>query len=145
MAWNWFNKKRAGISGSTEQFIDDIKHSAADASLLLYFWARATDLLRDLEALWHQWDNAGEKLIHPLDGTIDKLKGDDWNLAHKKRDFMVLYSHHLMVLKVNFPDFSSDTVTDGYPSQKEYFQVRSDLIRHIEKLKTTADTTWKVY
>jgi len=138
----WLGKRIRRTSNITRTELADIEQRAGHTALLLYFLARATDLLRDLEALWHQWDDAGEKLIHPLDGRIDQLKGDNWDLVSKKRDFMVLYSHHLMTLKVEFPNFSSAAISGGYPSQREYSQVRYDLIQHMEELKVTADNAW---
>lgn len=106
----WSTRKRASLDEARET-ISDVKACAGKAAIFYYMCARATDLRRDLEALWHQWDNNGEKLIHPLDGRIDKLKNlssdETWSVINARRDFMVMYSDHINTLKVELPDFSS--------------------------------------
>jgi hypothetical protein len=133
----------------TTKVLEEVMGQGANAALYDYMWCRAIDLIRDLDALWHHWDNAGEKLIYPLNSTLDKLKDPlsdvSLKLIHERRDFMVLYAHHLMIMKLTFSDIVSKTIKGGFPSDREYFEVRSDLEKHAEELKWMAKKTWEKY
>ena len=129
--------------------LEDVMRQGAHAALYDYLSNRARDLLRDLEILWHNWHNAGEKLVHPLDGTLDKL--NDYSsdkamtLLNERRDFLVLYSHHLTVVRLEFPEFKSRTMDGGYPSDREYVEVRDDLVAHVKELERMTKKTWSKY
>ncbi len=127
-------------------YIKNVKLAGAKGFLLGHLEARAIELQQRLESLWHHWDNAGEKLIHPLNGT-DKIKGSlldgtGLDLLNERRDFMVLYLQHLDILKAEFPEFSSTVVETGYPADYEYQQVLANLRNHIENLKDESMRAW---
>jgi hypothetical protein len=144
----WSIRKKLSLDEARET-IHDVKACAGKAALLYYMVARATELSRDLEALWHQWNNSGEKLIHPLDAKFDKLKDassdEAWNLLNARRDFMVMYAHHIITMKVEFPDFTSHVMSAGYPAPYEYVQVRDNLKEHADQLEQMADKLWHRY
>lgn len=122
------------------------KRAAAQAALLSQAAACAKELERMLEELWHHWNNAGAKLVHPIGGTVDiKLlpankMGD---LIGERRDFGVLYWHHLARLGVDAPYFSSRLTESGYPSDKEYHVVLADLRDHTKLLTEAAERVWE--
>jgi hypothetical protein len=68
-----------------------------------------------------------------------------WKLIGEARDFKLRYADHLSVLKADFPEFISSTVTNGYPSSREYVVVLSDLKEHAVQLEETASRTWDKY
>jgi hypothetical protein len=126
--------------------VDDAKRSGAQAGMLWMLAASAKDLIQMLEQTWHHWNNAGERLIHPLDARLDKLdfsKDGAASLANERRDFMVLYSAHLTRLQADLRGFSSDVTKNGYPNSREYVQVLNDLRAHAQKLDEEADRIWK--
>jgi len=51
------------------------KYAVGQARLLSHFSRRADDLAGMLETLWHHFNNAGEKLIHPIAARIEMK---DW-------------------------------------------------------------------
>jgi hypothetical protein len=121
----------------------DAKGAGAQAGILWTLAAQARDVLVNLEQVWHHWNDAGERLIHPLDARIDKpdfLKG---NLIAERRDFMAIYMTHLMRLRVDVPGFTSNVTVYGFPSDREYLQVRNALQDHADKLDAAADAIWK--
>lgn len=144
----WERNKKSRDSNASE-IIHDVKVHAGNAYVLGLLEACAVSLQSQLEALWHHWDNAGEKLIHPLNARLDTLKtmsaDGAWDLINERRDFMVLYAHHLQRLKVDAPDFTSAVVTTGYPSDCEYHLVLSNLKQHIEKLEKESLEAWNKY
>jgi hypothetical protein len=144
----WWSRRRTDQSEARDA-LEDVMRQGARTALYDYMECRAIDLKNNLEALWHRWDNAGEKLIHPLNGKLDQLKDfmadGATNLLDERRDFMVLYSHHIMVMKLTFPEFESKTIGGGYPSDRQYFEVRSDLIEHADALGKMTTRTWKKY
>jgi hypothetical protein len=133
----------------TSEIIRGVKMEGARSILLSFFGARATDLQTQLEALWHHWNNEGERLIHPLDMRIDKLNSNSsdvfMKLINEHREFLVLYSHHINTLRVELPEFTSPVMTAGYPSDCEYHQAMTNLRAHAEKLKTESEEAWKKY
>ncbi len=143
----WWSNRNKGKSATG--IIEEVMQQGAQAALYDYMSCRAGELIRDLNMLWHHWDNAGEKLIHPLDGTIDKFKNvmaDNFHtLINERRDFMVLYGHHLMQMESSFPDFTSQTMAGGFPSGREYRIVYSDLVEHEKELARLTRKTWEKY
>ena len=129
--------------------ISEVKLHGGKALMLGYMEARAIELQSQLEALWHHWNNAKENLIHPLDGRLDTMKDSSsdeyWNLINERRDFMVLYAHHLGTLKAELPEFTSAAVSAGYPAGIEYHQVLTNLKSHAEKLKNESLEVWDKY
>ena len=75
----------------------EMERDRYQATMLSFFAERAFYLYGSLEDIWHRWDNAGEKLIHPLGEHYD-LKNFDAD--HVKRltkaleDFEALYREH---------------------------------------------------
>ena len=144
--WGRIRKPKKITNSKLEKIVKDLKLAGGKAYVLCLMEACAIELQSQLEALWHHWDNAGEKLIHPLNG-VDKLKhnileGPYLQLLDERRDFMVLYSHHIGRMKVDLPDFSSAVITTGYPSDCEYHLVLSNLKEHIEKLSKESANAW---
>jgi hypothetical protein len=144
----WSNRKPS--PDKSREVLEEVMRAGVSSALYDYMGARARDLIRDIETLWHHWNNAGEKLVHPLTATIDKVQ--DWSdyekaskLVDERRDFLVLYSHHVMVVRLMLPEFNSRTMDDGYPSSKEYVQARTDLVTHAEELESLSEIAWEKY
>jgi len=118
------------------------KSAAGQGAMLSHFATQAKDLIRLLEGLWHRWNAAGEVLTHPAGG---KSKMENWSadLAYERRDFIVLYSNHLMWLRTEVPAFSSAAVQRGCPSDGEYSDVLADLREHAQLLERAAGIVWK--
>jgi hypothetical protein len=144
----WNRKGRHSDSDAT-QVLRDVKLQGARAILLSVMATEATYLMELLEEVWHHWDNLGEKLVHPLDARIDKMKDYSsdgvMKLVYEHRDFLVLYAHHLRTLATELPKFASPVVVTGYPSDCEYHRVLANLRVHIENLKTESQTAWDEY
>jgi hypothetical protein len=145
----WCSVRKTASFDEARQTINDVKKSAGQAILMGFMSARATSLAKQLEIFWHQWDNNGEKLIHPLDVTLDKLKDyssdEARNLLNARRDFLVMYSEHISVVRVEFPEFRSNLMAAGYPAPNEYVQVRADLAEHADQLEQMAGDLWNKY
>jgi hypothetical protein len=130
--------------------LEDVMRAGVETALYNFFSCRARDLIRELDSLWHRWNNAGEKLIHPVDANLDVVA--DWSstdkaiaLVNSRRDFLVLYGHHVMMVKLELPEFTSGTIEGGYPSDRGYVDVRADLVEHVEKLEQLTKNAWKKY
>jgi signal transduction histidine kinase len=141
------SQKKKMPDDDVNRILTDVKLQGAKAILLGFMEARVIELQQQLEALWHHWNNSGEKLIHPLDARLDQLKNYTADgamaLFNERRDFMVLYAHHLNTSKAEFSDFTSPVIAEGYPSDSEYHQVLANLKLHAEKLKTESEEAWK--
>jgi hypothetical protein len=139
------NADRSGA----RRILDEVLRAGARAALYDYMRGRSKDLLRDLEEAWHAWDNAGEKLIHPLDATKNFIKGtsiaDNDRLWNMQRDFMVLYHHHLLMMELFFPDFTSPIIEMGYPSSQGFPAIRTCLAQHAEELGHLSKKAWAEY
>jgi hypothetical protein len=134
------------ITPETKDTLEEIMRQGGHAALYDYMAGTARNLSRDLNLLWHHWDNAGEKLIHPLTGELEKPKGDNFfPLVNERRDFMVMYSNHLAAVKGIFPEFTSQTMKTGYPSHLEYAEVYRDLLEHAKELDKYCEKTWELY
>ncbi len=142
-------QQRMKSEKEVDEAIEKIKLAGARGFLLSHFEARAIDLQQTLEETWHHWNNAGEKLIHPLDARLDKLTSYSadgaMKLLDERRDFMVLYSQHLNLLKLEFPEFASLVIEAGYPSDNEYPRVLANLKTHIETLREQSQREWDTY
>jgi hypothetical protein len=143
----WWSERTIGHKNAVRTALREARESAAYAAVLNDRAVRAKELVRDLEAMWHHWNNAGETLVHPLTPTCDPIKDSKsmWKLIGEARDFKLRYADHLSVLKADFPEFISSTVTNGYPSSREYVVVLSDLKEHAVQLEETASRTWDKY
>ncbi len=144
----WKARRTNTHDAKIDQTIRRIKVEGARSILLSFFAARAGDLIGQLEALWHHWNNSGQRLIHPLDSRADKVEADlgvIMKLTDERRDFLVLYAHHLSTLKVEFPKFQSPAVAIGYPSACEYQEVLAALRAHQERLEAESAEVWKMY
>jgi hypothetical protein len=122
-----------------------IKLASGQAILLWNFAARANELVKRLEETWHRWNADGEPLIYPAGGKIEwKNWSDDISpqLAGKRRDFALLYGTHIVDLKHEVPEFSSNTTRHGYPTEREYSEVLSDLREHAIHLNEVAQRVW---
>jgi hypothetical protein len=116
-----------------------------EAALLNFFQARADEMVRRLEELWHHYNAAGETLIYPAGGEqkYKNLSSDAaGKLINERRDFMVLYTHHLHWLSLEIPKFQSATTINGYPSDKEYPEVLRNLKDHVALLEKLGDEAW---
>lgn len=147
VAYLW--KRRKLPAGETRRIVDEVKWNAGRAAMLWFIQARATELENRLEEVWHHWNYAGERLVHPLDITIDKLKDYSADAATKlineHREFLVLYANHLSSLKAEFPEFTSPIVEAGYPANCEYHVALANMKAHIEKLGEEAQRIWGKY
>jgi hypothetical protein len=126
--------------------VQDAKRAGGQAGILWNLAARATELTQRLEETWHDWNTAGEHLVHPLDARLDKLKDpssdEAWRLLNGRRDFMVLYAAHFSHLRAEFPGFLSMLVQNGYPSDKKYSEVLNSLRDHTARLEEKAQDIW---
>src|SRR5580658_3568372 len=102
--------ERSKILAIIDDAVDESKRAGGQSWVLWTYAAQARDIVDFLERLWHHWNNAGEKLIHPLNGDLDKVDYLKANLASERRDFMVMYMSHLMRLTTDLPGFASDIV-----------------------------------
>ena len=143
------DQRKKRTEKEVDEVVENLKWAAARGFLLSHFEARAVELKQILEEAWHHWNNAGEKLIHPLDSRLDKLTSHSadgiMKLLDERRDFMVLYSQHLNLLKVEFPEFGSPVIEAGYPSDVEYPRVLANLESHIRKLGEQSQREWDRY
>jgi hypothetical protein len=122
-----------------------IKRVGGQVAVLGHFSIQARELAKLLEATWHHWNNAGEKLIHPLSIASDfKNYGADnaISLINELRDFKTLYSDHLRYLRSEIPLFTSRITSCDFPSETEYQVVISDLKNHATKLEAEGITIW---
>jgi hypothetical protein len=46
---------------------------------------------------------------------------------------------------LEFPEFNSRTMEGGYPSDREYIEVRDDLAAHVKELERMTKKTWAKY
>jgi len=113
-----------------------------EAAMLSFFEARANELTARLEEMWHHYNAAGETLIYPVGGDKDLANDAAGRLINERRDFMVLYTHHLHWLSLELPKFESTTTINGYPSDKEYAEVLRNLKGHAESLGKLCDGAW---
>lgn len=119
------------------------KIAGGQAALLWHFAATARDLTKQLESTWHHWNNAGQPLIHPLDINHPENLGEGTvGFVIELRDFKVLYQHHLAYLNSEAPAFSSNVTVHGFPSNREYPAVLSDLRDHAARLDEAAQRVW---
>ncbi len=136
------------LKSDHEAELPAVKFAGGQAALLNFFQTCATDLIRRLEDMWHHWNIAGEVLIHPVDAR-PPIQWKNWSndkspqLLNERRDFMVLYCHHLHWLSLELPNFQSATTANGYPSDKEYPVVLANLKDHAEALNKLCDEVWK--
>jgi hypothetical protein len=89
----------------------DVKTNVGKATLLFEYGGFAEMLGKLLEDTWHHWDNAGEKLVHPLSDSMElkNLRSDSFYPLHRELfEFKVLYKFHLEILERHFPTFSSN-------------------------------------
>jgi hypothetical protein len=138
--WKEFIGKMADIA-------EGAKNSSAQSVLLTHFHAEAKHLEYLLTAVWHHWDNAGEKLVYPI-GTKDN-PWKDWDiekclpLQDELRDFNVVFSLHIGWLQVDFPGLSTRLTESGYPSDDEYQVVLANIRDHAKTIKELAGEIWK--
>ena len=122
---------------------DKRKRAGGQAVMLWHFSANADALLIELDQLWHHWNNAGEKLVHPI-AENEELK--QWpatsHLAIERRDYTVRYSDHIQYLKEKFPTFDSPVTELGYPSEAEYSVLVAVLRKHVKELEDVAQHIW---
>jgi|SRR5271157_1679303 len=118
------------------------KSAYAQAAMLSHFASQAKDLANILEGVWHHWNAAGEAMTHPAGGKSE-MKNWSAALAYERRDFIVLYSNHLMWLRTEVPTFISAAIQHGCPSDAEYSDVLADLREHARLLERTAVSVWK--
>jgi len=138
--------KQESPQATEEDFkvLREVRECAARAAVLNDRGARAKELITDLEAMWHHWNNAGETLVHPLTTNCDPMKNAESSgkLISEALRFKLRYADHLSVLTADFPDFYSNTVHAGYPCSREYVAVLSDLKEHAAQLEQEASQLW---
>jgi len=145
----WSNRKAVDArTPETAKVLEEVMLAGADFAVYDIMQARARELSHQLEELWHMWNNEGERLIHPLT-SIDQLKdylaSNAQKLIDGRRDFLVLYSHHIVTMKSLVPDFKSGIIEAGYPSDLPYVDVRSALVNHAEELEIRSKKAWEKY
>ena len=104
----------------------------------------ADGLNAGLEQTWHHWNNAGRKLTHPLASDL-RSQIADWQmddqffaLLDELKQFRFCYRHHLEMVALRFPNFSSNAVTDGWLSNVEYLTLRRNIECHAGFLRREA-------
>jgi hypothetical protein len=127
-----------------QRAFEKAKPLIGQAAILHDYADQADALCRGLEGIWHHWDNAGEKLTHPLVADFTN-QIEDWSkpettmLSYELTQFRMLFQHQLEMVRLRFPNFSSNTLINGYPSNEEYLMVRMDLYNHAGFLRDLAD------
>ena len=128
------NRRRRSAHGEiqrlTQQTIteQDVRR-IGKATLLFHYSREADNLANMLEMIWHHWDNAGVKLVHPLAGHAipNEIKsGEDKELL----EFRIAYKRHIAAVRAASPKFTSNVMTDGFPSSVEYATVKRDISNH---------------
>ncbi|QHN02746.1 hypothetical protein FTO74_04710 [Granulicella sp. WH15] len=149
-AGRWISGRVAVNAGSTEtkKILEAVMIAGAEFAVYDLLQGRAKALSLQLEELWHSWNNEGERLIHPL--TLKDTLGNysaknAGKLIDGRRDFLVLYSHHIVTMKSLIPDFKSRVVEVGYPSELPYVDVRSALADHADELGKKSNKAWEKY
>lgn len=123
------------LRGEDREHAQDLRaYASGQAAMMFLFEAQATELLSQLDDLWHHWNNAGESLIHPL--NINPIKNLDHygSIDLELRDFKLAYGKHLQRIGLDVPKFKSAAMVGGYPSDREYAVVLRDLREHTQAL-----------
>jgi len=145
----WLTRNKRMPDSEASEIIHDVKVRGSQCRMFYFFEARALELEAHVVQLWHHWNNEGEKLIHPLDARIDNFQTHSievrMKLMTEQTEFLVLYSHHINILKVEFPEFTSPVIATGFPSDREYHQVVANLRTRAEMLKEEAEKAWNKY
>ena len=136
----------ASVPEATNKIPATAKLAAGQAALLWLFAAHAKHLARLLEGAWYHWDNAGEKLIHPVGSKIDiKNFGGEHvaELVSELRDFRALYEHHLAYVRSEVPAYNSQITSQGFPCEREYHLLLADLQDHSKQLDEAGTRVWE--
>jgi hypothetical protein len=139
----WYRTRKQGGSLPKAVYFTAIRSRTRKECLFGFFADRAIFLIKTLEDAWHQWDNAGEKLIHPI-GTSFDFKSFD--IAHVKPliktldAFSTLYEEHLSNVRQYLPDFQSGILNLEYPSEIEYHHLKSFLETYASDLKEKGES-----
>ena len=124
---------------------EDEKGAGAQSVLLGHFHSETLHIEKCLVALWHHWDNAGEKLIHPI-GGFNEWK--EWSadkcfpLINELRDFKVIFGQHIGWVRVEFPGLTTQLIANGFPSNAEYQDVLAAVRDHADSLKELSHRVW---
>jgi hypothetical protein len=124
------------LRARVDQTLPLIRHAA-----ILQEYADVAGLLcSKLEDLRRHWSNAGQELARPLARTFtDQLNGcprnDTVTLCESLVEFRGLYEYHVGAVKSNFPTFSSNTTTSGYPCYDPIITVLTNLQIHAAQLR----------
>jgi hypothetical protein len=134
---NWRDSRRAkSIQARHAQALPLIRQAA-----VLHEYADVADLLcSKLEELRHHWTSAGQELARPLARTFtDQLNGwprnDTFTLCEPLVSFRGLYEYHVGAVKRNFPNFSSNTISNAYPCYDPLITVLRNLQIHAAQLR----------
>jgi hypothetical protein len=95
-----------------------------------------------LEAVWHQWNDSGEKLIYPLSKTAipDIDKPLSWS-QRQLLEFRILYKNYLVEVHAAYPEFHSRLIDEGFPCDfpdQTYLLVRNKITTHGASLHESA-------
>jgi hypothetical protein len=121
---------------------EDREMAVSESRLLFTFEAQAVELVGQLEAVCFHWNNAGEKLLRPLD-TNDANSPNSHELQMELRDFKNTYGKHLQRIGMDVPRFHSKASVSGYPSEREYPEVLADLKDHAQLLGDIAEEVYR--
>ncbi len=97
-------------------------------------------LAKEVERVWHIYNNEGEKLIRPLG---ERELPDSIELYRHKRlwGFRILYRGHIDAVKFHAPDFHSGIVDAPSPCRNiEYLDLLEKLKEHAELLRGLAQS-----
>lgn len=120
------------------------KFAGGQAALLCHFAARARGFGQHAREHLASLEQFRGSIIHPLNINHPKNFGAENALAlvDELRDFKLLYRDHLSYLKSEVPGFSSSVTSHGFPSDREYPEVISDLRAHASSLDDAAQQVW---
>jgi len=128
----------ARLTSEIEQLRSARSRQLGKAGALMSRAGEAEALARELEKIWHLFNNEGvEKLIRPL--SIKEIPDEVKAHRHKQLiAFRAVYQWHIASVREIAPEFQSETVNKGFPTTEEYLEVKRNLEEHAKLLRELA-------
>jgi hypothetical protein len=132
------------IEKETNEAVDAAECAGAQARLLWHFGNQAKHLEVLLPRIWHDWDNAGQKLMYPFGNnewkefTVDKCMP----LLRDLDSFSVQYRSHIDWIKIELPGLKSEFIQNSCSPRERYSDVLAGLKYHAQSLGSLAKQIW---
>lgn len=99
-------------------------------------------LERQLEEVWHTYNELGVALTHPLsDATLSEVDPIKEYCERELFKFRIAFRGHIGSVKYHLPDFHSEIVDSAKFWKVDYLDLRRKLIEHAAKLGSLANST----